>query len=546
MAKHYQSRHAANSDKPYRERTRQAAEPARIAEPAAQTDYLTEADYLKETTIPRDDDYRMETDLPAANESFVDANDADYNEAPRSSEPSKAPGSRKCRVACVILSVILALVLIGGGVFALIHFGVISLPSAAPTEAPTDSFVEPTLTPTPTMATEAPTEPSAEPDYTPAAQQLLSGMTDREKFLQLIITTPEVLTGVDGVTQAGDTTKKAIEDYPVGGIVYSDTNFEDIQQTMDLLSKSQSYAKTPMFLAVDEEGGDVARVASKLGTKKFSNMLTYKDKGIQTAHDNAEVIASNLRAIGFNLDFAPVADVLTNPENTVIGSRAYSDNYEDAARLVASAVTGFKDGGVLCTLKHFPGHGGTAEDSHEGLAYIDKTAEEITAGELLPFKSGIDAGADMVMVGHLVVKHFDADLPATLSPSVVPYMLRGQYNYDGVVITDSMQMGAITENFSHEQIVQGIFNADIDMILMPDDLDGYVEAFEKLLADGSITREQLDQKVMRVLMLKLNRKIIRTDESGGASAGSVEEAPAGNLALDEDADLPEETLTPAA
>jgi beta-N-acetylhexosaminidase len=435
--------------------------------------------------------------------------------------------------------VILIVAVLGGGFYALVHFGVITLPSMEATEAPSDSFVVPTLTPTPSVV---PTEAPTEPDYVAMAQRTAASMTDREKFLQLIITTPETLTGVDAVNMAGETTKNAIESYPVGGIIYSDVNFEDVNQTKELLEKSQSFAKTPMFLAVDEEGGDVARVASKLGTKSFESMYTYKDQGIQTAHDNAMDIASDLSSLGFNLDFAPVADTFTNPENTVIGTRAYSDSYDEAARLVASAVTGFHNGGVLCTLKHFPGHGAATEDSHLELAHIDKTAEELTSGELIPFKNGIDAGADMVMVGHLVVTHLDDELPATLSPKVVPSLLRELYHYDGVVITDSMQMAAITDNFNHETIVKGIFDADIDMILMPDDLDSYLESFEKLLAEGSITREQLDRKVIRVLSLKYQKGIIPT--ASGASSEAPSE-PATN-AVTETAAIPDETLAEAA
>ena len=508
MAQHYQSKHMAKSGK--------EAKPYRASAPSRAIDIHAVDSHTDDTRAvdPRADDTRA-------------------GEARCSDQPKR-------RTGVVILIVILILAVLGGGVFALMHFGVISFPASDATEAPTDSFVIPTLTPTPSIVpTEAPTEPSFEA----MAEQTLSRMSDRDKFLQLIIATPEVLTGVDAVNMAGETTRQALADYPVGGIIYSDTNFEDTEQTKELLAKSQSFAKIPMFLAVDEEGGDVARVASKLGTTSFENMFTYKDEGTEKAHDNAETIAADLKSLGFNLDFAPVADVFSNPENTVIGERAYSDDYEQAAQLVASAVEGFHDGGVLCTLKHFPGHGGTSEDSHESLAYLDKTAEEITAAELLPFKSGIDAGADMVMAGHIVVPYLDEDIPATLSPSAVPFLLRGQYRYEGVVITDSMQMAAITDNYSHDEIVKGIFDAEIDMILMPDDLDSYIDSFEKLLAEGSITREQLDRKVIRVLALKYKSGIIpsvTSDKAAETPTVALADAPT------EVASLPEEELTPAA
>ena len=415
------------------------------------------------------------------------------------------PAPEKSRVPQVILSLVLVLCIVGAGVFALVRF-VIFPPEESPAvdvlpTAPTD----PTLEPVPV---EAPTQAPTQSPYAAAADQLLSTMSTRDKICQIMIVTPETLTGVDGVNIAGETTRQAIADYPVGGIIYNTVNLETTEQTKELISKSQEYARIPMFISVDEEGGNVARVAEALGTTAFDPMYTYKDRGAQAAQDNARTIASDLSALGFNLDFAPVADVRTNPDNTVIGSRAYSDDCQQAAELVASAVKGFAQGGVLCTLKHFPGHGGTGEDTHEGLAYIDTAIDALKNGELLPFKSGIEAGADMVMVGHLVVNALDSELPATLSSKVVPELLRGWLHYDGVVITDGMQMGAITENYGYDEIVKGIFDADIDVILQPDSIDRYTDAIEKALENGTITMEQLDQKVRRVLSLKMEKGII--------------------------------------
>jgi len=422
-------------------------------------------------------------------------------EAKQPQEPSQKKGGR---IYLTILLLILGFCILGAAVYALVHFVILAPPADSPTELPT-------LPTTPTLAeipTEAPTEEPTEPPYLTMAEEKLSSMTRREKLCQLFIVTPEVLTGVDGVTIAGDTTKESIEEYPVGGIIYSGDNLETVKQTEEMIAKSQEYAKTPMFISVDEEGGEVARVAKKLGTAEFDPMYTYRDKGADTAQDNAVVIANQLSTIGFNLNLAPVADVWTNPDNTVIGERAYSDDYAQAAELVAGAVKGYRSTDVLCTLKHFPGHGGTAEDSHEELALVTATVDKLKEGELLPFKSGIEAGADMVMVGHLVVTDLDDSLPATLSPKVVPKLLREYLGYDGVVISDSMQMAAITANYDYDKIVKGIFDADIDVILDPDDLDAYLDALENALDDGKITDEQVNAKVRRILALKYERGII--------------------------------------
>lgn len=409
------------------------------------------------------------------------------------SEPKK-----KSKAPIIILIVVLTLaVLIGGGYVAWTMFFAKPASDPVPTEAEATQAV-----------TEVPTEAATEAPIDPPYVSYLSTMTDREKLCQLFITTPEALTGVSEVTEAGDTTKAALTEYPVGGIIYFSQNIETAEQLTALISNTQSFSKTPLFISVDEEGGDVARCAEKLHTTDLEPMFRYREQGAQTAHDNAAQLGASIAQFGFNLDYAPVADIWTNPDNTVIGERAYSDNGEEAATLIPSAVQGFHDGGVLCTLKHFPGHGDTEEDSHSGLAHVTKTVDELRAGEFLPFKAGIEAGADMVMAGHLVVSEMD-DKPAILSSKIIPELLRGELGYDGVVITDGMNMGAIVNNYSYDEIVKGVFAADIDIILCPDDLGAYLDAMEKALADGSITMEQVDAKVTRILKLKYDKGIMK-------------------------------------
>lgn len=474
-------------------------------------------------------------------------NGGDNDEPPRK-------GSGK-KLAMMILAIILGFAIVGAGVFALVHF-VLAPPAqqtsdeAAVTEPPAIPE-DPTLMVTPTHApTEAPTEAKA--DYSAMADSYMKNMSDREKICQLFIVTPETLTAslddsdsVAVVTRAGETTEKSLKEYPVGGLIYFSANLESQEQTKEMISNSQKYASTPLFISVDEEGGDVARAGEKLGTKTFKPMFEYKDQGETVAHDNAEVIASNLRAIGFNMDNAPVADVLSNPDNTVIGNRAYSDDFAQAATLVKAAVQGFRDGGVICTLKHFPGHGNTEEDSHDGLAYVKASVEELKKNELQPFKAGIEAGADMVMVGHLVVDELDPGVPATLSSKVVPELLRKELGYNGIVITDSMSMGAITQDY--ETIVKGLFAADVDIILQPDNLDSYISAIESLLESGDITQKQIDAKVKKILTLKYSKGIMtpsadaETSTESPAPATESTEAPAPVTP-----DTPEETPTIAA
>ena len=411
----------------------------------------------------------------------------------REEEKPKRSGGK---ALIIILCIIAALAVIGAGVLFGSRFLIQSKIEPVATEANQTIVTE--------AVTQAPTEAPTEAAYL----SYMNTMTDRDKLCQLFIVSPESITGVSEVTEAGEMTKEALEKFPAGGVVYFSQNLIDKDQAAAMISNTQSYSKTPLFIAVDEEGGSVARCAEKLGTTKFEPMYSYKEQGAQTAHDNAKTIGSDIAQLGFNLDFAPVADVWTNPENTVIGDRAYSDNFDEVSALIPNAVSGFHDGGMLCSLKHFPGHGDTVEDSHSGLAHVNKTAEELENGELLPFKAGIGAGADMVMVGHLVVESID-DKPATLSSKIVPELLRQKLGYDGVVITDAMNMGAITQNYGYDEIVKGVFDADIDMILYPDDPNAYMDALEKALADGSITMEQVNAKVARILKLKYDKGIMK-------------------------------------
>ncbi len=382
---------------------------------------------------------------------------------------------------------------------------------------------EPTQAPT-QAPTEAPTQITIDEKYLNLAKEYVKDMSNKEKFCQMMIVTPESLTGVDVATAAGDATKEALEKYPVGGIIYFSQNLEDEEQTIEMIKNSQSYAKTAMFIAIDEEGKTVARAQEKLGTTEFEDMYKYKDKGEKTAYDNAKTIASDISKFGFNLDLAPVADVWSNPSNTVIGERAYSDDFNQAASLISSAVKGFKDGKVMTALKHFPGHGDTKEDTHEKLAYVNKTKDVIVSEELLPFKSGLEAGADMVMVGHLVVSDIDETYPATLSPKVISQLLKEELRFDGVVISDSFQMAAITDNYTANKIVKNAVNAGIDILLMPENIDDYLKAFENAVKDGSITQEQIDNSVTKIIALKYKNGLLKDTNSSKTSATETAEA----------------------
>lgn len=352
-------------------------------------------------------------------------------------------------------------------------------------------------------------------DTTETTEDVVSELVDKtmaemslhDKVCQMMFVTPEGLTGTDDVMVAGDATKQALQAYPVGGIIYFANNFDNVDQTSDMISNTQSYSKIGLFIATDEEGGRVNRIMDTLGTTYIGPMYDYKDDGPDAAFENAKTIASDMSALGFNLDFAPVADVWSNPDNTVIGDRAYSDDYAQAAELVGSAVKGFQDGGVICTLKHFPGHGDTAEDSHYSSAYVNRTKAQIMADEMQPFRTGIDAGAELVMVGHLIVPDID-ELPSTLSYKIATEMLRGDMEFDGVAITDSMEMESIADNYGVADSAVMAVQAGMDMLLQPADLAVAVNAIVTAVQNGDITEPRIDESVRRILTLKAERGLL--------------------------------------
>lgn len=385
--------------------------------------------------------------------------------------------------------------------FALIFALALSACGAAPGVTLPDPDADVTSTPEPTP------EPTPTPDPVKVrAEELLSGMTLREKLCQLMIVRPEVLTGESPVTAAGETTRLALETYPVGGLIYSVDNLVTQEQTREMISNTQSYSKLPLFISADEEGGNVGRLMYKLGTTWVNSMYSYKDQGADTAYSNAKTIGTDMVSCLFNTDFAPVADVWTNPENTVIGDRAYSDDFEQAAELVASAVRGFTDAGVICCLKHFPGHGDTSTDTHEGAAVVSKSLDELRAGEFLPFVSGIEAGADMVMIGHITVTSVDPE-PATISKAIITDVLRGELGWGGVVISDSLDMGALA-GYDNGEVCMKFLEAGGDILLGIPDIETALTSLEAAVTDGRLTESRIDESVQRVLELKISHGII--------------------------------------
>lgn len=342
------------------------------------------------------------------------------------------------------------------------------------------------------------------------AAQIVSGMTLEEKVAQMFFITPEALTGYGQVTVAGDATNEAYQKYPVGGLIYNSQNLVDIDQTKTMMAKMQQYADSrislPVFLGVDEEGGSVTQIASNeaYGLTNVNNMSDIGATGdTQNAYQAGVTIGTYLSDLGFNLDFAPVADVLT-VSDSVIGNRSFGTDSELVASMALSELQGLESMGIQGVMKHFPGHGGVSGDSHSGAVSTDKSLEELFASELVPFQRAIDGGAEFLMVGHIAAPNVTGDdTPASLSKVMITDVLRTQMGYQGVVITDAMNMTAITANHAADEAAVLAVNAGADMILVPEDFGKAYNGVIDAVNNGTIDEYRINEAVVRIVKAKL-------------------------------------------
>ena len=384
-------------------------------------------------------------------------------------------------------------------------------PPAETQPAEPEPAPEPVPAPEPESEPESVPEPEPEePDPTDArVQELLGAMTAEQKIAQLFFVSPEALTGSTGaVTVAGEATREAFTQRPVGGVIYSYDNLTDPEQTRALLAGMQEISRDvldlPIFLGVDEEGGTVARISGReeFGIDAWPDMADVGDA--DEARRIGEAMGDYLLDLGFNLDFAPVADVLSNPDNTVVRVRAFSDDPETVTNLCAAFSDGLQSKGVMACYKHFPGHGGTAEDSHEGFASSMHMPEEFAVLDLPPFSYAAGREIPFIMVGHITLPNVTREeAPASLSHEITTQLLRDELGFRGIAITDSLDMGAITQNYpAGEAAVQAVL-AGQDMLLIGDGFDESYDAVTKAVEDGTIPGERLDEAVGRILRVKL-------------------------------------------
>lgn len=352
-------------------------------------------------------------------------------------------------------------------------------------------------------ATPAPTE-------TPASTA--ATLTLEQKVGQLFIVRPDALDltlsqetiddpRADGVTQVTDAMRETLQQYPVGGICQFGKNIESPSQLAHFNKDLQAASATPLFITVDEEGGMVARLANNdaFDLPRYASAAAVGASGDpENARAMGQTIGGYLKTYGFNMDFAPDADVNTNPDNPIIGERAFSSDAATAAQMAAAAAEGLRQNGILPTLKHFPGHGDTAEDSHTDLAVTYKTREELENCELLPFAA--DTGLHAVMVGHIAAPNvIGSDTPATLSAELIAMIPDAE---NTLIVTDSLSMDAITKAYTPGEAAVQTIQAGCDVLLMPNSLQEAYDAVLAAVQNGTISEARLDQSVNKILHYK--------------------------------------------
>ena len=362
-------------------------------------------------------------------------------------------------------------------------------------------------------------------------ETVLRGMSLREKVAQMMIvsfrTWKEVPEGEnpksDGrvpVTELNDEIRSMLARNRFGGILLFGENFRDPEQTLRLVSDMQKGGGVPRLIFVDQEGGNVNRVS--FSTTGVGSMALGASADAENARKMAAIHGKEIGLMGIHADFAPVVDINSNPANPVIGIRSFSDDPQTVSAFGCAYLEGLHDAGIIAALKHFPGHGNTATDSHTGFPLIGSTYEELKALELIPFQAAIQAGADMVMTAHIQYPQIEKEtypsvstgeqvyLPATMSRVILTDILRHDMGFDGVIVTDALDMKAITDNFSMEDTLTLTIQAGVDLLILPAvydsghlrDLDTYLNMAVALVESGRIEEGRIDESVLRILKLK--------------------------------------------
>lgn len=348
-------------------------------------------------------------------------------------------------------------------------------------------------------------------------QEILGAMTLEEKAGQVFIAAFRRDEQNRPMHVLDNHARQQIEQYHLGGVILFGENIDSISQTQKLIEDMQAAAKIPLFIAVDEEGGRVSRLNSSTkmpATKLPGNKVLGETNDPQLAYEVGVLLGQELSSLGFNMNLAPVADVNTNPRNRVIGDRSFGSDAEKVGEMAGAMVKGMQAQNMSAVLKHFPGHGDTILDTHEETVVLNHDMERLEQLEFLPFIKGIQAGADGVMTAHIQMPGIvEEGVPATFSQEILTGILRNRLHHEQLIITDALEMGAISRHWTAEQAVVRAFNAGADILLMPVSLQEAYQGLLKAVQNGQISEKRLDASVTRILRIKHKRKILERTES---------------------------------
>lgn len=342
-------------------------------------------------------------------------------------------------------------------------------------------------------------------------QEYINKMTLEEKIGQLFMLAIRQDFNGNPILNANEYVINIVNKYKPGGFILFGENIDTVEQTQNLINDLQINSNTPLFIGIDEEGGIVSRLqkSGKIGATKLPTSQLVGSKGnIISAYKIGMIIGRELSALGFNMDFAPVADVNTNPNNPVIGSRAFSSDANIVGDMVAAEVEGIQKQNISSVIKHFPGHGNTQADTHTGAVYLDNDLESLKQIEFIPFEKGISAGADGVMVSHISLANITGNnIPASMSKKIVTDILRQQLNYNGLVTTDALDMGAITQEYESGEVAYMSINAGVDLLVMPQDIESAYNTLYNAVKANKISEKRINESLTRILSVKYNRNL---------------------------------------
>ncbi len=341
---------------------------------------------------------------------------------------------------------------------------------------------------------------------------LISNMTIEEKVGQMFMLAWRRDNQDNGITSINDDIISDIKYIKPSGVILFGENIDTEEQTKEYIDSLQNESEIPLFVGIDEEGGRVSRLhySGNINTPQIPTAQQMGQSGNPNeAENNMSIIAKEILELGFNVDFAPVADINTNPENTVIGDRAFGSTPEVVSEFVVSAINGLQKNNVSSCVKHFPGHGDTYTDTHTTETFVEHNITRLENCELIPFEEAIENDVDFIMASHIKVPNVDkSNLPTSLSKTMISKMLRDYMGFDGIVITDALDMGAITNYYTDEEIAQYGIDADIDIFLMPKNPDVVYNYILNSVKNGTISEERIDKSVERILKVKYNRGLL--------------------------------------